>query len=103
MIGFPMSFQRGFLHLVQRGYSKGLKGRKHGNLVILDFMIYDFIFNFQFSIFNYIRIFASTYLWGRRGFDSMKNRYVSMSGAVKRPVNPGHKNLIGENNYALAA
>jgi len=26
-----------------------------------------------------------------------------MSGAVKRPVNPGHKILIGENNYALAA
>lgn len=41
--------------------------------------------------------------WGRPGFDSMKNRYVSMSGAVKRPVNPGHKILIGENNYALAA
>ena len=42
-------------------------------------------------------------LWGRPGFDSMKNRYVSMSGAVKRPVNPGHKTLIGEENYALAA
>ena len=42
--------------------------------------------------------------WGRPGFDSMKkNRYVSMSGAVKRPVNPGHKILVGENNYALAA
>ena len=39
----------------------------------------------------------------RPGFDSMKNRYVSMSGAVKRPVNPGHKILVGENNYALAA
>lgn len=41
--------------------------------------------------------------WGRPGFDSMKNRYVSMSGAVKRPVNPGHKILVGENNYALPA
>ena len=26
-----------------------------------------------------------------------------MSGAVKRPVNPGHKILIGENRYAFAA
>ncbi len=50
-----------------------------------------------------LRIFANTYQRGRLGFDSMKNRYVSMSGAVKRPVNPGHKILVGENNYALAA
>ena len=46
---------------------------------------------------------CQAYQWGRPGFDSMMNWYVSMSGAVKRPVNPGHKILIGENNYALAA
>lgn len=46
---------------------------------------------------------CTAYKRGRHGFDSMKNRYVSMSGAVKRPVNPGHKTLIGETNYALAA
>ena len=54
----------------------------------------------QISMF--LRIFVK-HTWGRPGFDSMKNRYVSMSGAVKRPVNPGHKILIGERNYALAA
>ncbi len=57
---------------------------------------------------RFLHIFADQHIpmlkiWGRPGFDSMKNRYVSMSGAVKRPVNPGHKILIGENNYALAA
>lgn len=57
---------------------------------------------------RFLHIFADQHtpmlkIWGRSGFDSMKNRYVSMSGAVKRPVNPGHKILIGENNYALAA
>ena len=41
--------------------------------------------------------------WGRPGFDSMKNRYVSMSGAVLRPVYHGQKIFVGENIYALAA
>lgn len=62
------------------------------------------IFHQQDKILDIFPYICPMYIMrGRLGFDSVKNRYASMSGAVKRPVNPGHKILVGENNYALAA
>ena len=46
-------------------------------------------------------IFAS--LSGVTGFDSKMNCHGSMPSTVAKLVNLGCKQLIGENNYALAA
>jgi len=40
---------------------------------------------------------------GLTGFDSGQKRYVSMPGIEFKPVNPKLKQIIGADNFALAA